>query len=114
MNSAPQIRLRTIFLLFTCAAVGLTTSSKPLGAIRATIEVAIAIGLLQQAWQLCYWRTLERSTTSELSFARQFAIFWRIAVAITLGGCIVWRILLARQFIASRDLHNFLIIEPLD
>jgi hypothetical protein len=114
MTSAPQIRLRTIFLLFFCVAVGLTASKSPLGAIGATIEIAIAIGLLQQARELFVWLPSQGKLIEELSFARRFAIFWRVAVATTLGACVTWRMLLARQFIGPPDRNDFLLIEPLD
>jgi hypothetical protein len=113
MISAPQIRLRTIFLLFFCAAVGLTTSSNPIGAIGPTIETAIVIGLLQQAWQLLFWRTSECNLNTELSFARRFAILWRVAVAMILGACVIWQLLLARKFVASPEPSELLLIDPL-
>ena len=53
MTSAPQIRLRTVFLLFFCVAVGLTTSTRANGALRATAEITIMIGLLQEADRDC-------------------------------------------------------------
>jgi hypothetical protein len=70
------------------------------------------IGLLQQAWQLFVWRTSESTITQELSFARRFAIYWRTAVAIILGACVIWRLLLAKQFVASPEQHDFLLINP--
>src|SRR3954453_14144097 len=103
MTSAPQIRLRTIFLLFFCAAVGLTTSTSPSIALRTTAEITIVIGLLQQAWQLLRWRPTECNSFAELAFARRFAIFWRVAVAVILGACILWRLLLAKQFATSPE-----------
>jgi hypothetical protein len=113
MTSAPQIRLRTIFVLFFCAAVGLTASKGPLDAIRRTVEITIAIGLLQQAWQMLHWRTLE-CRSAELSFARRFAIIWRIVVAATLVVCVIWQLLLTKQFVAPPDQNTLLTFYSLD
>jgi hypothetical protein len=113
MTSAPQIRLRTIFLLFFCATVGLTTSTKPNGALRTTVEITIVIGLWQQARQLLSWRTNECDSFAELSFARRFAIFWRIALAMILAACVLWRLLLAKQFVTSPE-RGELFSDPLD
>jgi hypothetical protein len=113
MTSAPQIRLRTIFLLFFCAAVGLTTSKSPNGALRATAEITIVISLFQQAWQLLRWRTTECDNSHELSFARRFAIFWRFAIAVILGACVLSRLLLAKHFVLPPE-RGELFFYPLD
>src|SRR5262245_52602458 len=92
MKWAPQIRLRTIFLLFLCAAVGLATSADPLGALDPTIASAMVIGLLQQL------RVLQRCAPSQaavdgFAFARQFAIAWRIALTGLLAILVVFELL---------------------
>jgi len=56
MTIIPRIRLRTIFLLFFCAAVGLATYPDVFGALLPTAATAIVIGLLQQTRSLLAWR----------------------------------------------------------
>lgn len=87
MKYVPQIRLRTVFLLFFCAAVGLATYRDSLGALEPAIATAMAIGLLQQSRQLWRWRP--GTQQNDFAFARQFALFWRVCLAAILGACVV-------------------------
>jgi hypothetical protein len=87
MKLSLRIRLRTIFLLFVCAAVGLATSRDPLGALEPAIATAMVIGLLQQARQLSL--TPNGGQPSDLKFARQFALVWRVCLAAIIAACVV-------------------------
>src|SRR5690348_16324884 len=113
MKHSWQFRLQTIFLLVFCTAVGFTVSAGWIGALEATFQVAVVIGLLQQAWQLIDWRPPATSLERELTFARQFGILWRVAISITLASCFVWLMLLTRKIIALPERHEIAFIVPL-
>ena len=114
MNSMPRIRLRTIFLLLICAAVGLTCGSGPTfrdaggipGLSRyfnfyyvalATSSVAMVIGLAQQVRAL--YPAAVPAREKQADFAVRFDIVWRIGISITLLLCMLCRILATREFV---------------
>jgi hypothetical protein len=72
--------------LIFCATVGLASYPGFIGALRPAVATAIVIGLLQQARQLLTWRPAEIETSNGLAFARQFAITWRLLLAVVLSG----------------------------
>ncbi|MEX0611340.1 MAG: hypothetical protein WD229_04395 [Pirellulales bacterium] len=89
MKLVPRIRLRTVFLLFFCAAVGLATYGDPVGAMEPAIATAMVIGLIQQSRQLQLWVPPPDSPTQSLIFARAFAITWRLLIAALIGFCLI-------------------------
>lgn len=113
MRSAPRIQLRTIFVLVSCAAVGLAADPNPKSALGPIIQAVMIIGLLQQIRTLVAWRSTQLPLASEIKFAWSFAIFWRIAVATTFAGFILYSMLLSRGFLSTLDRHELLLIEPL-
>jgi hypothetical protein len=109
MRSAPQIRLRTLFLYFVCAAVGLTCGTSPPPPVDPTLaglnddsivnwyygllsaaSVAIVIGLIQQV--ICLRGASRSEQTRDANIALRFSIFWRAAIASTLLLCVVVRV----------------------
>lgn len=111
MNWAPQIRLRTIFLLFFCAAVGLATYPDLLGALSPAIATAMGIGLVQQTRSLLAWQPDNVPNCDELTFARRFAIVWRIVLATTIAACLFVEMLLAKGLIEIPEREAILLIE---
>ncbi len=89
MATLPRFRLRTIFLVFVCAAVGLAGGGGPSGILLGAIVTAIIIGLAQQTWRLWSWQPAAGATTSDEAFARWFAIAWRAVVVLSLGSTTV-------------------------
>jgi len=87
MNLVPRIRLRTIFVLFFCTAVGLAAYPHPLSALEPAIVTAMVIGLSQQSWQL--WRLRLGASDSGLGFAREFSIVWRVGLAFVMAACVI-------------------------
>lgn len=81
MTQVPRLSLRTIFLLFFCAAVGLATYAHPLGALEPAAGAMVAIGLIQQVRQLLAWHPSAAESTGEIVFARRYAIVWRVVLA---------------------------------
>jgi len=114
MINAPRIRLRSLFLLVFCCAVGLTTSADPLGALEPALETAIVIGLAQQTRRLLRWHPDELGAVPTLRFAKRFAVVWRILVAAALSTGIVRNMLLARAFMQEVPREEFLLIDPLN
>ena len=112
MNSAPRIRLRTIFLLVACVAVGLAADPDPRGALEPIIQAVMAVGLVQQIRTLVTWPT-PSPVANEIKFARLFAISWRAAVAITFVGVILYSMLVSHKFLPQPDRAELLLIEPL-
>jgi hypothetical protein len=120
MKPNRQIRLRTIFLIFFCAAIGMTCASSPRGWVDPAASIlpiytpqlniyhgllysgcmAIAIGLAIQALDLFKTKPPSKSYDSDLRFARTLAIAWRLNVAAMLILC-----LSARMFISRHILH---------
>jgi len=94
MNVFPRIRLRTLFVLFFCAAVGLTTYPSPIDALGPAIATAIVIGLVQQTRLLRAWHPAEIDVAGELAFARRLAIVWRVLVAAVMSTLIVGELLI--------------------
>src|SRR3954469_19247989 len=112
-----KIRLLTIFLIFICAAVGLTCGTAPerkqdpdlaslnihfpsLNLYHAFLyasSMAMVIGLSQQV------RILHRNWSSandeECRFAYHFAVTWRIAMVILFCSCLFARVLLSRNIL---------------
>jgi len=113
MKPAPRIRLRTLFLLFFCAAIGLSTYPNLLGALEPAVQTAIIVGLMQQIRRFVLWNPSELRAVTAFWFARLFAILWRAVVAITLAGCMLRTMLLARGVVTPSDRESILIIQPL-
>jgi hypothetical protein len=103
MKHLPQIRLRTMFLFIVCAAIGMTTSADPVGWIAPAFQAAVVVGLLQQARELQKHKLSETDAITELSFARRYAIFWRIATSGLLVGCMTWLILLSKNMVGMPE-----------
>lgn len=127
MKSLPQIRLRTVFLIIFCAAVGMTCATAPKAeddpslklfgfhvaqlnlhyAFLSAAAMAMVIGLTQQARMLARWQLPESVNNDDLFFARSIAICWRAIVAIIIGVCLVARILILRRVINLPEHENF-------
>jgi hypothetical protein len=126
----PRIRLRTIFLFFFCAAVGLTCGIAPpepvdptFGAwiyvpklnwhyaLLAVASVAMVIGLGQQALQLVHSEFSGGDNAAEYRFARQFGIAWRVAIAALLAACLAMRLLLSRQVIRFPERNDIVFVD---
>jgi hypothetical protein len=97
----PQIRLRTLFLLFVCAAVGLATYREPLGAFEPAIATAMVIGLLQQSRQLWHWEGAMGE--NDLAFARRFGLVWRIGGAAVISSCLLLEMLINNEVLQLSD-----------
>jgi hypothetical protein len=113
MRSAPRIRLRTIFLLVSCVAVGLAADPDPRSALEPIIQAVMAVGLVQQIRTLVTWQPTQSPVASEIKFARLFAIAWRAAIAMTFVGVIVYSMLLSQNLLPQPDRDELLMIEPL-
>jgi hypothetical protein len=119
MKLLPQIRLRTFFLMFFCAAVGMTCATAPESeeskqlksfdilsprldlhyALLTAAATATVVGLVQQARTLNSLTRPANANDAQFKFARSFAINWRILLASIIGVCIVSRILISRKAI---------------
>jgi len=113
MTVIPQIRLRTIFLLVTCAAVGFTADPHFLGALEPMIQALMAVGLAQQVRTLAACGSTQAPIANEIRFSRSFGIAWRTVVAITLVGGILYSMLVTRGFIPTSDRDEQLMTGPL-
>ena len=84
----PRIRLRTIFVLFFCVAVGLAINPNPIAALQPTIVTGMIVGLIQQIRQLLRAR---KSVLDDFrfSFALRLAVLWRATLAAIMTACIV-------------------------
>jgi hypothetical protein len=129
VKQRPQIRLRTFFLIFFCAAVGLTIGANSEYSSRlpwysryyvldldwhyallSAASVAIVFGLVEQAVKL--WRSnVEPTADVDLAFALTFAIAWRIAIAASIILCLVTTLLLMRRIIELPDSEMYLAYE---
>jgi hypothetical protein len=99
MRRTLRISLRTIFLLFFCAAVGLATHTNPRSALEPAIATAIAIGLVQQVRHLIVWRSSASEVFDEIVFARWFAIGWRLVLVALIVTCLVVGVLVSRAML---------------
>jgi hypothetical protein len=113
INSMPRIRLRTIFLLVSCVAVGLAADPDPLGALEPIIQAVMAVGLVQQIRTLVKWQPAQLPVVNEVRFSRWFAISWRAAIALTFVCVILYSMLVSHNFVSFPDRHDGLAIEPL-
>jgi cytochrome c5 len=107
MKPRSQFRLRTLFVLFFCSAVGLTVGTElpqqtltALGTVEessglnwlylllGTGSTAMVLGLVQHIGRL---RKIDLQTTGSEKFrsAISFAISWRIAVSIAITSCLI-------------------------
>lgn len=120
MKVLPQIRLRTFFLIFVCAAVGLTCATAPprvpdpsfkaLGlyiahlnyhyALLTAAAMAIVIGLFEQVMALRRWLPPFGADDGGFRFGRSFAITWRISLLILIVVCLLGTVLLSRQVLS--------------
>jgi hypothetical protein len=130
MKLLPQIRLRTFFVVFFCAAIGMTCATAPepaddpnLGIINLYIArlnlhyalltaaaMAMVIGLLQQVRMIVRLKMLAATNQNGLKFARKFAISWRVAIAATIFGCLLFHILILRKVIQPIDHEDHFIV----
>jgi hypothetical protein len=99
MRRTLRISLRTIFLLFFCAAVGLATHTNPRSALEPAVATAIAIGLFQQVRQLITWRPSAGEDSDEIRFARWYAVGWRLVLLGLIAACLVVGMLLSRAML---------------
>jgi len=119
MKRAPQIRLRTLFLIFICAAVGMTIGASPgpippdhnpfgiaapprtnwSDALLAAASTAMLIGLAHQAQLICRSRAVADSVDQPFTFAIWFAVVWRVLLAALLIVCLLAEMLIARQLV---------------
>src|SRR5262245_8069936 len=117
MAAKPTIQLRTIFLVFVCAAVGLTCATAlPKNAdlrfvwfhtipprenlfhfLLYTGAALIVAGLIAQIRDLARLQPMAAKRKIELRFALLFAISWRAAIVVAFCACAVGQILLARE-----------------
>jgi hypothetical protein len=132
MKSLPRIQLRTLFLVFFCAAVGLTCVTAPATpadfvhslfgmhvrqlnvhyALLCAAAVATVIGLFQQIRLLARSGTWAPST-SPIAFAKPFAFAWRALIALGISTCLVMRILIARHLLKlpeGQDIWDFKVV----
>jgi hypothetical protein len=126
-ESAPRIRLRTVFLLFVCAAVGLSIGTSPqsnddpffsmLGwheaklnwhyALLSAGSVMIVVMLLNQLAQLRMWKPPKDIENETAAFSRSFSIGWRVAVLCLLTTCLIAAVLVARQVVKLPESETF-------
>jgi hypothetical protein len=99
MPSIPKIRLRTIFLLFVCAAVGLATNFSLTAGLNAAVATAMVIGLLQQINYLRSATLVAASNDANIRFVIWFSIVWRAAIAGLMAICSVAQLLVAHGFL---------------
>ena len=124
MALLPQIRLRSFFFMFFCAAVGLTCATSPQiedplltsrgiyvphlnihYGILVAASTAVIVGLVQQA------RFIAKSPSAELSsadsrFGQWCAIYWRLAIALVVFFCLIVRLLVSRQILPEAQ-HDY-------
>jgi hypothetical protein len=118
----PQLKLRTVFFFFVCAAVGLTCASSPAVEVDpqfvglteipqlnwhygllAAASVAIVVGVCQEAVYLARWQS--DSDAGDIRFARLYAIAWRCTMALVIAACEIVRLLVSRRVI-SLPVHD--------
>lgn len=126
----PQIQLRTVFLLFICAAIGLTCAMAPprgdpslVGlipqlnwhyAVLCASAAAMVIGLVQQTMQLAAKKRSLISVADDVAFSFLLAIAWRIAIIGIIVFCTLLELLISRQIVAMPESEGlFLTIEVL-
>jgi hypothetical protein len=126
----PQIRLRTLFAITLCLAVGLTVGARgnfdrssvnAFGSwaptfnwhytVLATASAAIIIGLITQAIQLLHSASPTEPGERSLAFARRFAISWRLATAAIIALCLAVALLLSQHLIELPDTETYLTYE---
>ncbi len=130
MKSLPRIRLRTIFLLFICAAVGLAIGLAPIQKIDpslglgwheprinlvysllAAASVAIVAGLLNEIAVLRQWAPPDGNASDGMRFARAFAIAWRSAIAALISLCLMTALVISRHIVELPVTETFLSYE---
>ncbi len=114
----PQVRLRTLFVVFFCAAVGMTCATAPVvenpdlkslglhlprlnlhNAFLAAASMALVISLVQQIRKLIQVREID-AADDDIRFARRFGIVWRAVVAAIVVACIAVQLLLSRNVVS--------------
>jgi hypothetical protein len=123
MALAPQFRLRTFFLVFFCAAVGLTVGTRwdpqqpqwspALGryslsldwhyACLAAASVAIVIGLSQEVLRLRAPSFRDLCDIDARRFSLSFSIAWRLVCAGVIILCLIATLLFASQIVEMPD-----------
>jgi hypothetical protein len=119
MPRLPQIRLRTLFFLIFCAAVGLAIGASPKDnsaptltifgwknaelnwhyALLSAASVAVIAGLFKEIAQLRKWQPLDGADGRSLLFAKKFAVLWRGAVCGLLIVCLITALLIAQRVV---------------
>lgn len=126
MKSRSQFRLRTLFVLFFCFAVGLTVGiglPTQEGAVNlygmenvrwswyyvllGTGSTAMVLGLLQHVGRLRK-ADLQASGSARFGSAISFAIVWRVAMAIAMTACLITIILYQRGRIELPERESFI------
>lgn len=111
MRGLPRFQLRTVLVLFACAAVGLAIGTAPTveddlniipdlnwhHALLGGASVCVVIGLLQQASQLRDWQPSDVQKRLGAKFGKRFAMLWRLSIAGLLVICLVAALLLDRN-----------------
>jgi hypothetical protein len=125
MQLLPQLRLHTLFLLFFCAAIGLTCATAPSDpadfvhtlfsmhvrqlnvhyALLCAAAAAMVIGLSQQVRFLACSGPCEPND-GPIAFAKSLAIAWRVLIAIGITTCLGMRILIARRLLKLPEGQN--------
>jgi hypothetical protein len=109
MKWRPQFRLRTLFLLVFCAAVGLAAKG-----LMYPIYTAMVVGLAQQINELRLQRDPPGIGERSLSFAISFAIGWRFVLAALLSFCIVFQLLFVRKILQDWTRQDLFLSTPPD
>ena len=124
MALLPQIRLRSFFFMFFCAAVGLTCATSPqvedplltsrgiyvphlnihYGLLVAA-STAVIVGLVRQARFIAKSHSAE-SASPDLKFGQWCAIYWRLAIALVVFCCLIVRLLVSRQILPEAQ-HDY-------
>jgi len=127
MIALPQIRLRTVFFVFLCAAVGLAIGTSPdeeadpaftlFGwenaqlswhfALLSAATVAIIAGLLKEIAFLRRSHALDGTRNRAQAFAVHFATYWRAAVCGLLIACLISALLLSGRLIELPETDTF-------
>jgi hypothetical protein len=111
MNHKPRFRLRTLFVIFFCAAVGLATDRNSIHALQPAIATAMILGLLQQIRELTQWRLLSGDGWTDHAFARRFAIGWRASIAAVMVTYCMTDLLGANAMLSFPKRDDLLLVE---
>ena len=113
MKHVPRYRLRTLFILFFCASVGLATDRNPIHALQPAVATAMIIGLLQQIRELNRRRRSAIDDTADCKFALDFAVTWAVLIATAMTLMVIVNLLSANGMMSVAKRKEFLLYEPL-